>query len=66
MKDYQGPQTARERAIASDVLRYMRRAGPEAAAVLLRTMTEASDDGASREELEAIAFAALASLPAPH
>ena len=62
----QGPQTAAEREIAGLMLAYYRRVGNRAAWALLKRMTAASDAGCYRENLVAMARAALDALPTRH
>ena len=58
--------TTAETAFAADMLELFRRAGEAGAWRLLDQMAEASDDGASREELHQMVRDALADQPVVH
>ena len=55
-----------EAPFADDFLRFMRAAGADAARTLAVRMTEASDDGAFREDLHLMVRHAQAALPMRH
>jgi DNA-directed RNA polymerase specialized sigma24 family protein len=61
-----GPTTDAERIYAAAMLDYMRRAGRDAAWLLLEKMNAAADDGATQGDHLRAVMAALAALPMVH